>query len=105
MGIEVPPLRPLPNVALRKIVVQRDLRPLQHQQKVVPLPVNPPQRLFQAQRLFQVRKAGPALEEPVEVSLQGRLSLFRCPRPCRIQSAKRSSEFCAIDPKVCNCGL
>src|ERR1017187_4569030 len=58
-GADLPPLRPLPNVALREVVVQRNLGPLQNQQQVAPLRVNSPQGLV------QVRKAGPPLKQPV----------------------------------------
>ncbi len=42
-GTDLAFLRPLPDVALREIVVQRNLRPLQNQQEVGALRVNPPQ--------------------------------------------------------------
>ena len=45
------------------------------QQQIVPFPVNPPQSLV------QVRKAGPPLEQPVEVPLEtGSAFLRRTPR-------------------------
>jgi len=67
-GANLPLLRPLPDVVLREVVVQRNLRPLQDQQEIIPLLVNPPQGLV------QIRKAGPPPEQPVEVPLQGGLA-------------------------------
>ena len=64
-GADLPLLRPFPNVALREIVVQRNLRPLQNQQEIVPLFVNPPQRFV------QIRKAGSPPKQPVKIPLQG----------------------------------
>src|SRR5664279_4956771 len=63
-GADLPLLRPLPNVVFRKVVVQRNLRAIQHQQEIVPLLVNP------SQGFVQVRKAGPSPKQPVEVPLQ-----------------------------------
>ncbi len=51
--------------------MQRNLWPVQNQQEVVPLLVNPPQGLV------QVGEAGSPLEEPLKVSLQGRFALRR----------------------------
>ena len=40
-GADLPLLRPFPNVALREIVVQWNLRPVQNQQEIIPLFVDP----------------------------------------------------------------
>ena len=64
-GADLSPLRPFSNVAFREIVVQRNLRAIQHQQEISPLLVNP------SQRFVQLRKAGPPPEQAVEIPLQG----------------------------------
>ena len=56
-GADLPLLRPLPNVALRKIIVQRNLRPVEDQQQIVPLLMNPPQSLVQVARPLRRRSS------------------------------------------------
>src|SRR3989339_1684850 len=79
-GADLPLLRPLPNVAFRKIVVQRKLRTLQDQQQIIPLLVDPPQGLV------QIDKARPPSEQPLEVPLQGGLAPRRRRLPVRPQT-------------------